>query len=728
MKPKSKRIMGLLLALVMLIGCLPFSTIETYAETGDVEITEKNFPDANFRKYVTDNFDNNPKNDKLSQAELDAVTKIDVRNQGISNLKGIEFFKNLGELNCYGKKLKSLDVSNNTALTVLSCGYNQLTSLDVSNNTALTTLHCYRNQLKTLDVSNNKLLKTLNCFANQLTSLDVRNNTALTFINCGNNQLSSLDVSKNTLLENLACNHNQLTSLDVRNNTALTTFNCNSNQLKTLDVSENRALKVLFCEKNQLTELDASNNTALTVLNCNNNQLSSLDVSKNSNLTELTCSENKLTSLDVSKSSKLKELRCYNNQLTTLKLPKEKIEKESLNQSYTISVPKGNSILDFPKGFDANKIVGTVDGLTVTADGIEWDEKTKINDFRYKICDDPEKTVEVKVNLNQVKNPALDIARGYVSTAETSKTNETYNRAKEKVDALAKGSGKTELKTRLVEVKKYVDADAALKDLEKEKAKDLTEQDFKEAGKLVNQVKEKWKEELNKRLTALKEKKAAYDKEKAAIEDAKELVAKAEKDKTQDAYDNAKAKVNALNDGKEKQGLQDRLDEVKKYIDAEAKLQELEGKAIADVTQDDLTNAETLVNAVKDKWKAPLTQKLEALKANKAKYDAEKAAEGEAEKAVKALEDKKGNVTDTEISDAQEKVNKVTDQQKKTDLQGRLDKVKEDKKKVDAEKAAEGEAEKAVKALEDKKGNVTDTEISDAQEKVNKVTDQQKKN
>ena len=48
-------------------------------------------------------------------------------------------------LYCYNNALTTLDVSNNTALTVLSCDYNKLTELDVSNNIALTLLQCYGN-------------------------------------------------------------------------------------------------------------------------------------------------------------------------------------------------------------------------------------------------------------------------------------------------------------------------------------------------------------------------------------------------------------------------------------------------------------------------------------------------------------------------------------------------------------------------------------------------------
>jgi Leucine-rich repeat (LRR) protein len=90
---------------------------------------------------------------------------------------------------CYDNQLTSLDVSQNTALTILWCDDNQLTSLDVSQNTALTILWCDDNQLTSLDVSQNTALFNLSCADNQLTSLDVRNgnNTHFTGFYATNN-------------------------------------------------------------------------------------------------------------------------------------------------------------------------------------------------------------------------------------------------------------------------------------------------------------------------------------------------------------------------------------------------------------------------------------------------------------------------------------------------------------------------------------------------------------
>ena len=74
---------------------------------------------------------------------------------------------------CSNNLLTGLDVTKNTALSLLACYSNQLTTLDVSKNTALTFLDCDNNKLSTLDLSKNNLLSSLFCYANLLTNLDI---------------------------------------------------------------------------------------------------------------------------------------------------------------------------------------------------------------------------------------------------------------------------------------------------------------------------------------------------------------------------------------------------------------------------------------------------------------------------------------------------------------------------------------------------------------------------
>ena len=281
---------------------------------------------------------------RISIAEAEACTSLNVFESSISDMSEIKYFTNLTRLYCYSNQLTHLDVSNNAQLTDLycwdnqltqldvsnnaelyhlSCSSNQLTQLDVSHNAQLTELWCGSNQLTELDVSHNAQLTNLNCEVNQLTSFDVSNNAQLTYLDCGYNQLTQLDVSHNAELNYLDCYWNQLTELDVSNNAQLTELHCSFNPLTTIDVSHNAQLTTLWCYSNQLTQLDVSSNAQLTSLYCFSNQLTQLDVSHNAQLTELRCNNNQLTQLDVSNNLSLAKFECQNNPLEELILARE---------------------------------------------------------------------------------------------------------------------------------------------------------------------------------------------------------------------------------------------------------------------------------------------------------------------------------------------------------------------------------------------------------------------
>lgn len=133
---------------------------------GDIDINETNFPDASFRAWL--HAQTYGSDDILTAEEIAAITFINVSDQNISDLTGIECFTALTELECSNNQLTALDVSNNTALSWLLCSSNQLTALDVSKNTVLNGLYCSDNQLTALDVSKNTVLHTLNCSNNYM--------------------------------------------------------------------------------------------------------------------------------------------------------------------------------------------------------------------------------------------------------------------------------------------------------------------------------------------------------------------------------------------------------------------------------------------------------------------------------------------------------------------------------------------------------------------------------
>lgn len=218
MRKKSTRLLSAALAVCMMLSVLPVGAFaaEPGAEEQEngasaqadavdsefVEINSTNFPDQVFRKYVEDNIDKadttGQKDDKLSQAERDAVTEISITNTNCTDLTGIAYFANLTELNCYHNQLTTLDVSKNAKLSALRCYNNGMEKLNLGDITHLTLLNCDDNNLTELDVSKNPYLEELECRENKLRRVVIGNKYRLTGLYLQGNQLTSLDLSGTT--------------------------------------------------------------------------------------------------------------------------------------------------------------------------------------------------------------------------------------------------------------------------------------------------------------------------------------------------------------------------------------------------------------------------------------------------------------------------------------------------------------------------------------------------
>ena len=203
---------------------------------------------------------------KLTALDLSANKKLQKIVAGSNKLTTLDT-RNLPELtylNLWGNDdLKSIDVSKNPKLEILSASHGKLTSLNVSNNRKLVELYVYNNQLTALDVSSNYLLKTLSCYENQITALDLSYNGALEDLSVNDNPITELDLHPLSNLQDLSCSKMQLKKLDVDRCPELRRLYCNDNQIETLDLRSNKKLEVLYCQNNRLSWLDLSSNTAL---------------------------------------------------------------------------------------------------------------------------------------------------------------------------------------------------------------------------------------------------------------------------------------------------------------------------------------------------------------------------------------------------------------------------------------------------------------------------------
>ena len=360
MRKKSTRLLSAALAVCMMLSALPVGAFaaEPGAEEQEngasaqadpvdsefVEINSTNFPDQDFLQYVKDNIDTadttGQKDGKLSQAERDAVTEINITNTNCTDLTGIAYFANL---------------------KILYCSDNKLTGLDMSGNPALEQLLCYENNLESLNVTKNKKLSKLKCQHNGLKELNLEDNENLTELNCSYNKLTTLDVSKNA---------------------KLSTLECTNNGMEELNLGDITSLRHLFCSENNLTELDVSKNRYLEQLHCRYNNLRRLVIGNNYSLTMLYLLGNHLTSLDLYHKSEI-----WNYDYAT--------------QSYTIDVnDDGTFDLDsLPKGFDASKTTdwegGTRVGNTLNVNSHEVQYTYNTGSWHYR-----QKWMYVKLKVN----------------------------------------------------------------------------------------------------------------------------------------------------------------------------------------------------------------------------------------------------------------------------------------------------------------------------------------
>ncbi len=236
--------------------------------------------DANFEAALnTLGYDDIANDGQVPTTLIKVVTSLDVSNQNIADLTGIQDF---------------------TELTNLNVETNVLTSLDLSSNVNLQNLNFDNNNITTLNLGSISKLVSIEGRYNQLSTIDLTQNPDLTFINLRDNLFTTVNVASNPLLETInlrACSN--LTSIDISNNPNVKSLFFQDTALNGLDVSQNPLLETIVIERVNFNSIDVSNLSALTQLRIADNSFTSLDVSNNPALVRLECENNNLTYLNL---------------------------------------------------------------------------------------------------------------------------------------------------------------------------------------------------------------------------------------------------------------------------------------------------------------------------------------------------------------------------------------------------------------------------------------------
>ena len=181
----------------------------------ELRVDAVNFPDAQFRAYVADNFDTDGSG-WLTDAEIAAADYIDDEDNDYTSLQGIEYFPNLtGILIDAAPSLTSVDLTANTELISVDfsdCG--NLEEIDLEGLYDLIYLYLSGNALTELDLTGLSSLQVLSVSGNPLTELDVSDLT-LKELYCHSMPLSGLDLSGQTALFRLYCYGSGIKELDI---------------------------------------------------------------------------------------------------------------------------------------------------------------------------------------------------------------------------------------------------------------------------------------------------------------------------------------------------------------------------------------------------------------------------------------------------------------------------------------------------------------------------------
>ena len=227
---------------------------------------ETNVPDDNFEIYLEANgMGNGVANDNyVTTSAINAVTTLDVNNQSITDMTGIEEFVSLINLSVQRNSFASIDVSNLTQLILLRANNCGLTTLDVTANVLLENLRINDNLLTGINLSFNPELEKLRINGNLLNTIDVSSNTKLTLLQLHSNSLMTIDLSNNGLLQTVKVQDNDLSYLNIKNgnNGIITTFDATVNSNLTCILVDNAAYSTT-----NWTSIDAQ--TGFNGVSCN---------------------------------------------------------------------------------------------------------------------------------------------------------------------------------------------------------------------------------------------------------------------------------------------------------------------------------------------------------------------------------------------------------------------------------------------------------------------------
>ena len=299
------------------------------APAGEIELSAEQFPDQVILTFAgTCDKDGNG---SLSEAECMEVEELAMPNAGITDLKGVENFRNLQRVDVSQNAIGDFaPVKDLSSLQILKVNGNPASVLDVTGCSSLKKLYAQNSTFSELHVTGLGSLEEVRIENNHLTDLDLTGLTSLRALSCYGNQLHTLDARPAAVLEVLQADSNGMESLLVEGLGNLKTLHCQNNNLQQISLSGLGALEEFNAANNSLTELIVDEATALKTVLAGNNQLSG--EFRFGTAKQVSVENNQITNL-IGAEENIAYLNFNNNQLTSLKMDSAAPESVYGNQN-----------------------------------------------------------------------------------------------------------------------------------------------------------------------------------------------------------------------------------------------------------------------------------------------------------------------------------------------------------------------------------------------------------
>ena len=286
------------------------------APAGEIELSAEQFPDQVILTFAgTCDKDGNG---SLSEVECMEVEELAMPNAGITDLKGVENFRNLQRVDVSQNAIGDFaPVKDLSSLQILKVNGNPASVLDVTGCSSLKKLYAQNSTFSELHVTGLGSLEEVRIENNHLTDLDLTGLTSLRALSCYGNQLHTLDARPAAVLEVLQADSNGMESLLVEGLGNLKTLHCQNNNLQQISLSGLGALEEFNAANNSLTELIVDEATALKTVLAGNNQLSG--EFRFGTAKQVSVENNQITNL-IGAEENIAYLNFNNNQLTSLKM------------------------------------------------------------------------------------------------------------------------------------------------------------------------------------------------------------------------------------------------------------------------------------------------------------------------------------------------------------------------------------------------------------------------